>query len=124
MFPLTNRYPRRFHPYTRFLALHTEFPAERPSFLLHSLYTIFPTDSDANAAESPQPLLSRSAAVSAPDYFASLEANRPNIVHKKPPGEAGGTARGGYQLQAALSWPVEIYRKVQVSIFYSSQNIF
>ncbi len=124
--PLTNRYCRRFHPFTRPLSLHMEFPFERPSCPLHSLYTIFSTDSDAGEAKSPSPLLSRSAALSAPDYFTSLEMNKPDIVYKKPAGEAGGMGWGGYWLQTALGWLVEIYKKVQVchsSLFLICSNL-
>ena len=47
--PLINRYPHRYHPFSRPLALHSSFPVERHACLPHSLHTIYPTDPDVIA---------------------------------------------------------------------------
>ncbi len=59
-------------------------------------------------------------------YSYPLHMNKPDVVYKKPAGEAGGMGRGGYRLQTALGWPVEIYKKVQVchsSLFLICSNL-
>jgi hypothetical protein len=120
--PATNRYSRRYHPFSRPLTLHTLFPMERPTCLPHSLYTIHPIDCDVTSVDPPQPLLSKTAAVlTASEYFIMLERHHPNKIYEKPKGEVGrNDPRVGYSLLAALKWPTEVYKEVQVG--YSSHS--
>jgi hypothetical protein len=57
-------------------------------------------------------------------YFASVAhtlGSREKI--QKPVGEVGrpGPGRKGYQLLAALSWPLEVYKEVQVGVSTGSR---
>lgn len=121
--PVTNRYSRRYHPFSRPLALHTLFPMERPTCLPHSLYTIHPIDCDVTSVDPPQPLLPKTAAVStASEYFIMQERHHPNKIYEKPKGEVGrNDPKLGYSLVAALKWPTEVYKEVQVR--YSSHSL-
>lgn len=114
--PVTNRYVRRYHPFSRPPALHTTFPVERPPCLPHSLYKIYPTDSDVSSVDLPQPLSPKAAVLTAAEYFTMQEREYPNKVYEKPKGEVGRTdpKRIGYSLLAALKWPTEVYKEVQV----------
>jgi hypothetical protein len=119
--PITNRYSGRYHPFSRPLTLHTLFPAERPICLPHSLYTIHPIDCDLSSVNPPRPLLPpKTAVLTASEYFSAQEILYPNKVYEKPKGEVGRTdpKRIGYSLIAALKWPTEVYKEVQVG--YSS----
>lgn len=120
--PITNRYGRRYHPFSRPLALNTLFPVERPTCPLHSLYTIYPTDSDISSIDPPQPLSSKAAVVTATGYFTMQEMQHPNKVYQKPRGEVGHTdpKRNGYSLMATLKWPTEVYKEVQVGYSFHS----
>ena len=124
--PVTNRYSRRYHPFSRPLALHTLFPMERPTCILHSLYTIHPIDCDVTSVDPPQPLLPKTAAVlTASEYFNMQERLHPNNIYEKPKGEVGRTdPRLGYSLVAALKWPTEVYKEVQVGYLSQSLSIF
>lgn len=116
--PLINRYTRRYHPFSRPLALHSSFPAERHACLPHSLYTIYSTDSDVTAIDSPEPLTHKAAVVTAATYFAILEVQKPNVPFPKHDGEVGrkpGKSHKGYVLSEVLAWPMEVYREVQVN---------
>ena len=127
--PVTNRsnwYGRRYHPFSRHLALHTLFPVEQPICPLHSLYTIYPADSDVSSVHQPQPLSlsSKAAVLTAVEYFAMQERQHPNKTYEKPKGEVGHPTRNGYSLLVALQWPTEVYKEVQVgrsSYFSCSQ---
>ena len=112
--PVTNWYSRRYHPFSRPIALHTLFPMERPTCLSHSLYTIHPINCDVTSVDPPQPLLPKTATVlTASAYF---------IMQEKPKGEVGRTdPRIGYSLVAALKWPTEVYKEVQVGYPSHSQ---
>ena len=112
--PVTNRYSRRYHPFSRPLALHTLFPVERPTCPPHSLYTIHPIDCDVSSVDPPQPLLSKSAVVTPSEYFSMQEIHYPNKVYEKPKGEVGRNDPRGYSLLSALKWPTEVYKEVQV----------
>src|SRR5271169_3376577 len=113
--PVTNRYGRRYHPFSRPLALHTLFPMERPICPLHSLYTIYPTDSDVSSLDQPEPLSPQAAVLTtAAEYFIMQERQYPNKVYEKPKGEVGHPKRNGYSLMTALKWPTEVYKEVQV----------
>ena len=114
--PVMNQYSRRYHPFSRPIALHTLFPAERPTCLPHSLYTIHPIDWDLSSVDPPQPLLPKTAVLTASEYFSMQEIHYPNKVYEKPKGEVGRTdpKRIGYSLVAALKWPTEVYKEVQV----------
>ena len=121
--PVTNRYVRRYQPYSRPLALHITFPVEQPTCLLHSLYTIFPTDSDVSSVDPPQPLSLKAVSLTAAEYFTMQERQYPNKVFEKPKGDVGRTdPKRGYSLGAALMWPTEVYKEVQVG--YSSFFLF
>ena len=123
--PVTNRYSRRYHPFSRPVVLHTLFPMERPTCLPHSLYTIYPIDCDVTSVDPPQPLLPKTAAVlTASEYFIMQERLHPNKVYEKPKGEVGRTdPRIGYSLVAALKWPTEVYKEVQVGYSFHSLSI-
>jgi hypothetical protein len=113
-----NRYPRRYHPFSRPLALHSSFPAEKLACPPHSLYTIYPTDPDLTIIDSPDPLTHNTAVVTAIDYFAILQ--KPNSPFPKNDGEVGrrpGKSHKGYVLADVLAWPTEVYKEVQV-IYY------
>jgi hypothetical protein len=121
--PVTNRYVRRYHPFSRPLSLHTLFPVERPTCPPHSLYTIYPTDSDVSSVDSPQPLSLKAVVLTAAEYFIMQERQYPNKVYEKPKGDVGRTdPKRGYSLGAALMWPTEVYKEVQVG--YSSHPFF
>ena len=116
--PLTNRYSHRYHPCSRPLALHSSFPAERHASPLHSLYTIYPTDPDVTTVDRPEPLVHKPVVVTAADYFAILEIQKPNLPYPKNEGQVGrkpGKSHKGYVLSDALAWPMEVYREVQVN---------
>jgi hypothetical protein len=120
--PLINRYPRRYHPFSRPLALHSSFPAERHACPLHSLYNIYPTDSDVTAIDRPEPLTHKPVLMTAADYFAVLEVQKPSTPFPKPDGEPGrkpGKSHKGYVLADVLAWPMEVYKEVQVNRFLS-----
>jgi hypothetical protein len=123
--PLTNRYPHRYHPFSRPLALHSSFPAERHACPPHSLYTIYPTDSDLTAVTAvvrPEPLTYKPIVMTAADYFAILEVQKPNTPFPKCDGEPGrrpGKSHKGYVLSDVLAWPMEVYKEVQVSQYKS-----
>ena len=120
MAPLINRYPRRYHPFSRPLALHTSFPAERPACPPHSLHTIYPTDPDVTAIGRPEPLTHKRVVVTATDYFVVLEVQKPTTPFPKPDGQAGrkpGKSHKGYVLADVLAWPMEVYKEVQVNRF-------
>lgn len=124
--PLINRYPRRYHPFSRLLALHTSFPAERQACPPHSLYTIYPTDPDVTAIDRPEPLTHKPVLVTAADYFAVLEVQKPNTPFPKPDGESGrkpGKSHKGYVLADVLAWPMEVYKEVQVNRFLSEISL-
>jgi hypothetical protein len=122
--PVTNRYGRRYHPFSRALSLHTFFPVERPACPPHSLYTIHPIDCDVSTVDPPQPLSPKAVVLTAADYFVMQERQYPNKVYEKPKGEVGRTdpKRIGYSLAAALKWPTEVYKEVQVG--YLSHSLF
>ena len=114
--PPLNKYPHRYHPYSRPLALHSCFPAERHACLHHSLYTIYPTDSDVAAVDRIEPLTYKKVVTTATEYFAVLE--KPNTPFPKCDGEPGrraGSSHKGYVLSDVLAWPTEVYKEVQVS---------
>ena len=118
--PLINWYPHCYHLFSRPLALHSAFPVKRHACPPHSLYTIFPTDSDTTIVH-PQPLLHMPAMMTTAAYFTIAETQNPNTIHKKPDGEVGrmesnNTGCKGYQLQVALGWPQEVFKEVQVRI--------
>jgi hypothetical protein len=120
--PLINRYPRRYHPFSRPLALHSSFPAERHACPLHSLYNIYPTDSDVTAIDRPEPLTHKPVLMTAADYFAVLEVQKPSTPFPKHDGEPGrkpGKSHKGYVLADVLAWPMEVYKEVQVNRFLS-----
>jgi hypothetical protein len=120
--PLINSYPHRYHPYSRSLALHSSFPDERLACPPHSLYKIYPTDSDVTAIDCPEPLTHKPVVVTAADYFAILEVQKTNTSFPKPDGEPGrkpGKSHKGYVLADVLAWPTEVYKEVQVNIFLS-----
>ena len=121
--PVTNRYCCRYHPFSRPIALHTLFPMERPTCLSHSLYTIHPINCDVTSVDPPQPLLPKTATVlTASAYFIMQERLHPNKIYEKPKGEVGRTdPRIGYSLVAALKWPTEVYKEVQVGYPSHSQ---
>ena len=123
--PVTNRYGRRYQPFSRPLALHILFPVERHTCPPHSLYTIYPTDSNISSVDQPQPLSSKAQAdilTTAEGYFTEQERQYPGKTHEKPKGEVGHTdPRRGYSLAAALKWPIEVYKEVQVG--YSSHSL-
>ena len=115
--PLINRYSRRYHPFSRPLALHSPFPPERHTCPPHSLYTIFPTAPDVTAINRPEPLMHKPVVVTAADYFAILEVQKPNAPYPKIDGEPGrkpGKSHKGYVLADVLAWPMEVYKEVQV----------
>ena len=118
---ISNRYGRRYQPFSRPLALHILFPVEQPTCLLHSLYTIYPTDSDVTSVDPPQPLTPKATVLTANEYFNILERQYPNKVYEKPKGEVGHPSWSGYSLVTALKWPIEVYKEVQVG--YSSHSI-
>ena len=120
--PLMNRYPRRYHPFSRPLALHSSFVAERHACPPHSLYTIHPTDPDVTAADRPKPLMHKQALLTAADFFAILEVQKTGVPFPKNDGEVGrkpGRSHKGYVLADVLAWPAEVYKEVQVSNIFS-----
>ena len=120
MSPITpNRYVRRYHPFSRPLSLHIVFNRiEQPACLPHSLYTIYPTDSDVSTVNPPQPLASKAVVLKAEEYFIMQERDYPNRTYEKPKGDVGRSdPKRGYSLGAALMWPTEVYREVQVGFF-------
>ena len=120
--PLTNRYPHCYHPFSGPLALQSSFPAERHACPPHSLYTIYPTDSDVTAVDQPEPLTHKPVVMTAADYFAILEVQRPITPFPKNDGEPRhrpGKSHKGYVLADVLAWPMEVYKEVQVSKLYS-----
>ena len=121
--PVTNQYGRRYHPFSRPLALHILFPVERLTCPPHSLYTIHPSDSDVSSINQPQPLLSKAGILTtAAEYFTMQERQYPNKIYEKPKGDVGHTdSRRGYSLVATLKWPTEVYKEVQVG--YSSHSL-
>jgi len=55
--------------------------------------------------------------VTAADYFAILEVQKPNAPYPKIDGEPGrkpGKSHKGYVLADVLAWPMEVYKEVQV----------
>ena len=115
MLPFLNRYPRRYHPYSRPLALHSSFPVEMHACPPHSLHTIFPTDPDVTAVGCPEPLAHKPIVTTAADYFAVLELQKPNTSYPKNDGEPGRRqSHKGYVLADVLAWPTEVYKEVQV----------
>jgi hypothetical protein len=120
--PLINRYSRRYHPFSRPLALHSSFPAETHTCPPHSLYTIFPMAPDVTAINRPEPLMHKPVVVTAADYFAILEVQKPNAPYPKNDGEPGrkpGKSHKGYVLADVLAWPTEVYKEVQVNDIFS-----
>ena len=120
MSPITpNRYVCRYHPFSRPLSLHIVFNRiEQPACLPHSLYTIYPTDSDVSTVNPPQPLASKAVVLKAEEYFIMQERDYPNRTYEKPKGDVGRSdPKRGYSLGAALMWPTEVYREVQVGFF-------
>ena len=121
--PVTNRYSCCYHPFSRPLALHTVFLVEWPICPLHSLYTIYPTNSDVSSTNSPQPLSAKAASLTtAAEYFIMQERKYPNEIYEKPKGEVGHPRRNGYLLLTALQWLTEVYKEVQVG--YLSYSCF
>ena len=123
MSPLINRYPHRYHPFSRPLTLHTSFPIEIHACPPHSQYTIFPTDPDITAAGCPEPLTHKPVIMSAADYFAILELQKPNTRYPENEGEVGrkpGKSHKGYVLADVLAWPMEVYKEVQVNKYINS----
>jgi hypothetical protein len=115
---INNRYPRRYHPFARPLALHSSFPVERHACPPHSLYTIYSTDSNAAAFDRPEPLTYKPVLMTATDYFAVLEVQKTNAPFPKNDGEVGrkaGKSHKGYVLADVLAWPTEVYKEVQVN---------
>ena len=123
MLPVTDWYGCRYHPFSRSLALHTLFPVEQPICPLHSLYTIYPTNSDASLIDPPQPLSPKATKknLTAAEYFNMQERQYPNKIYEKPKGEVAHPKQNGYTLMAALKWPTEVYKEVQVG--YLSHSI-
>jgi hypothetical protein len=61
--------------------------------------------------------------VTAADYFAILEIQKPNASYPKHDGEPGrrpGGSHKGYVLADVLAWPMEVYKEVQVSKYILS----
>lgn len=114
--PVTNQYGRRYHPFSRPLALHTPFPMEQATCPPHSLFQIYPADSDVSSVDPPHPLSPKAAVLTAADYFTMQERQHPNKIYEKPKGEVGRTdpKRNGYSLALTLKWPTEVYKEVQV----------
>jgi hypothetical protein len=116
--PLTTTHlpAHRYRPFSRPLTLHSTFRSEQQVCPLHSLYTIYPTDSDVTLFYPPRPLVQQDPEPSAASYFATLVDQNPLKQIPKPPGEVGrpGGGRKGYQLLAAVKWPAEVYKDVQV----------
>ena len=121
--PLMNRYPpHHYHPFSRPLALHSSFLAERHACLPHSLYTLYPTDPDVTAVDRPKPLMHKQALLTAADYFAILKVQKTNVPFPKNEGEVGrkpGKSHKGYVLADVLAWPMEVYKEVQVNNIFS-----
>src|ERR1700678_1975788 len=121
--PLMNRYPpHHYHPFSRPLALHSSFLAERHACLPHSLYTLYPTDPDVTAVDRPKPLMHKRALLTATDYFAILEVQNTNVSFPKNKGEPGrkpGKLHKRYVLADVLAWPMEVYKEVQVNNIFS-----
>ena len=121
--PPLNLYRRRYHPFSRPLALHSSFLSERHSCLPHSLYTIYPTDPDITAVDHPEPLTHKPVVITAADYFAILEVQKPDVPYPKNDGEPGrrpGKSHKGYVLADVLAWPMEVYKEVQVNKYILS----
>jgi hypothetical protein len=58
--------------------------------------------------------------MTAADYFATLEVQRPVTPFPKNDGEPGRRqSHKGYVLADVLAWPMEVYKEVQVSKLYS-----
>jgi hypothetical protein len=56
--------------------------------------------------------------VTAADYFAILDVQKPNAPYPKNEGEPGrkpGKSHKGYVLADVLAWPMEVYKEVQVN---------
>lgn len=107
------------------LALHSSFPAERHACPLHSLYNIYPTDSDVTAIDRPEPLTHKPVLMTAADYFAVLEVQKPSTPFPKHDGEPGrkpGKSHKGYVLADVLAWPMEVYKEVQSTIHKLSKE--
>jgi hypothetical protein len=65
----------------------------------------------------------KSVVVTAADYFAILDVQRPNTPIPKCDGEPGrkpGKSHKGYVLADVLAWPTEVYKEVQVNKFIIS----
>jgi len=61
--------------------------------------------------------------VTAADYFAILEVQKPNVPYPKNDGEPGrkpGKSHKGYVLADVLAWPTEVYKEVQVNKYILS----
>jgi len=112
-----NQYPCRYRPYSQPITLHSTFSPKRHSFTSHSLFIVYPIDSDPTVFETPQLLVPHQAKPSATSYFTSVSHEIPQIKIRKPPGEAGhpGAGHQGYLLSTILKWPDEVYKEVQVS---------
>jgi hypothetical protein len=75
-------------------------------------------DSDVTAIDRPEPLTHKPVLVTAADYFAVLEVQKPNTPFPKPdggPGRKPGKSHKGYVLANVLAWPMEVYKEVQVN---------
>lgn len=108
---------RRYHPYLRPPTLHLPFSPERPFCPAHALHTIYVIDPDPTPLDPPLPIVHREAEASAVSYFVN-EATKPNQQPiPKPRGEVGRPNGHGYNLSAALGWPLEVYKEVQVRDF-------
>jgi hypothetical protein len=60
--------------------------------------------------------------VTAADYFAVLEVQKPDTPFPKPYGEVGrkpGKLHKRYVLADALAWPTKVYKEVQINRFLS-----
>ena len=65
----------------------------------------------------------KSAVVTAANYFAILEVQKPNTPYPKNDGEPGrkpGGSKKGYVLADVLAWPMEVYKEVQVNKYILS----
>src|SRR5271156_336294 len=70
----------------------------------------------------PEPLTHKPVLMTAADYFAVLEVQKPSTPFPKHDGEPGhkpGKSHKGYVLADVLAWPMEVYKEVQVNRFLS-----
>jgi hypothetical protein len=92
---------------SRPLALHSTFPTERHTCPIHSLYTIFPTDSDVTAIDRPEPLTT--------DYFCPPRSTIHKLAKEDLPAQQNVDQHGKGAAYHKMSQH-EFFKKLEIVI--------